>query len=715
MKIPSLHACAFFCLLFASAAHAAQPDVIFADFESENYGDWTPSGTAFGNGPATGTLAGQMDVSGFAGKRLVNSFNGGDNSTGTLTSPAFKIDRKFIAFLIGGGGFEGKTCINLIIADKIVRTATGQNTEAGGHEMLEQASWDVSDLAGQTAKLQIVDDAIGGWGHILIDQVVFTDTKIVTAQLNPSREIVANHKLLNFPIKNGAKVRNAKVFVDGKAVREFTIECADGQPDWWAPLDVSAWQGKTLKIEVDKLPANSKFLASVESASDRKGAENLYAEPLRPQFHFSPSRGWNNDPNGLCFHNGEYHLFFQLNPYGVNWGNMHWGHAVSKDLLHWNEVDIALYPEGHGMMFSGSAVVDWKNTSGFGVDGKPPLVALYTEWGTPPTQCLAYSNDGRTFTKYASNPVVKHIGGGNRDPKVIWHEPTKQWVMALFVDFPIPGKKERQTIHFLTSPNLKDWTITGQIDDFFECPDLFALPVDGDPKNVKWVLTAASSEYRVGQFDGKTFVPESTKLKGHQGRGFYAAQTFSDMPDGRRIQIGWLQTPSPGMAFNQSMSVPLELKLISTADGARLTWSPAKELESLRGAATLIGSADLTPESPQKIDAGELLDLRLEFEPGNARQIHLNVRGVSIGYDIQKQELSVDDLKAPAPLRAGKQRLIVLADRNSFEVFASDGLTYVPFPVIPKMENRSVTISSEGGTAKIISLGVHQLKSAWGK
>lgn len=514
MQVISRWAVALSSLLLALCVRAERPEVLFADFEGETYGDWASTGTAFGNGPATGTLPGQMQVTGFKGKRLVNSFNGGDASTGMLTSPLFKIDRKFIAFLIGGGGFEGKTCINLMIGDKAFRTATGPNTQPGGHEQLEQACWDVADLAGQTARLQIVDDATGGWGHVLVDQVIFTDTNVPSAMFHPTRQIMADKRLINLPIKNGATVRNARVMVEGKVVREFTIECADDQPDWWAPLNVSAWHGKTLAIEVDKLPAGSKFLASLETGEDRKGTENLYAEPLRPQFHFSPSRGWNNDPNGMCFYNGEYHLFFQLNPYGVNWGNMHWGHAVSKDLLHWKEVDIALYPDELGPMFSGSAVVDWKNSSGFGIDGKPPMVAIYTASGNPPTQCIAYSTDGRQFTKFAGNPVVKHIGGGNRDPKVIWHEPTKRWVMALFVDFPIPGKKERQTIHFLTSPNLKDWTISGQIDDFYECPDLFALPMDGDAKNVKWVLTAASSDYMVGQFDGKTFVPETRKLKG---------------------------------------------------------------------------------------------------------------------------------------------------------------------------------------------------------
>jgi sucrose-6-phosphate hydrolase SacC (GH32 family) len=252
---------------------------------------------------------------------------------------------------------------------------------------------------------------------------------------------------------------------------------------------------------------------------------------------------------------------------------------------------------------------------------------------------------------------------------------------------------------------------------FFECPDFFELPEDGDASNKKWVLTAASSEYRVGSFDGMAFTPETPKLPGHRGIGFYAAQTFNDLPanDGRRIQIGWFQTPTPGMPFNQSMTIPLELKLISTPPGPRLTWTPVKELQSLRIRSWSFAPAILKPESANLLAdvKAELVELRAEFEPGDASEVAFNVRGATIVFDAKKQELAVNDHRAPAPLRGGKQELWIYCDRTALEVFASGGLIYVPMPFTPKADDFALGVHTKDGSARITALEVHELKSAW--
>ncbi len=709
-----------FALLFivsvTATAYAAEP-IIVADFEGSDYRDWRATGTAFGTGPAHGKLDGQMPVEGYQGKGLVNSFLGGDNATGTLTSPSFKIERKFLTFLIGGGGWADETCVNLVVNGNVVRTATGPNTTSGGSERLEPGAWDVSEYAGREAMFVIVDQRQGGWGHINVDQIVLTDdrgaTPIVVPPVpvakNVTRDLIIEKKLLHFPVKTGAKPRIVTVSVDGKVVRKFDIELADEDAQWWAPLDVSEWAGKKLTVIADVLPITSKALDSLQQADTLVDSGNLYQEPLRSQLHFSPKRGWTNDPNGLVLYNGEYHLFFQHNPYGWNWGNMHWGHATSRDLVHWHEHPEALYPDEQGPMFSGSAVVDWNNTSGFGKDGKPPLVLIYTAAGNPTVQSIAYSLDGRTFTKYAQNPVIKQISAGNRDPKVFWHEPTKQWVLVLYVE--TPGKQH--TIHFFNSPNLRDWKLAsvtkGGIDNdkyLFECPDFFELAVDGDVSKKKWILTAANSEYAIGTFDGVTFTPEVSRLTDVRGIGFYAAQSFSDIPNNRRIQVGWSQAPSPGMSFNQLQTLPCELTLRTTPDGVRLRREPVKELEVLR-------------EGTNQADSlanfrSELIEFRADIAPDQTTFFEFNLRGAKISYDSIKQEIAVNGHRATAPLINGKQKLAVFVDRTMLEVFASDGLTYVPMPFIPNPLDQSVLIGgNNGANVSKINLQLYKLKSSW--
>ena len=704
------------CLALAAPQLRAADDVVIADFEGGTYGDWKTTGEAFGPSPASGALPGQMVVTGFKGKGLVNSFFKGDASTGTLTSPEFKLERPFITFLIGGGKNLESTCMRLMIEGKAIRTATGPNDKDGGTEALEPGSWDVTEFLGKKVSIQIVDLATGGWGHINVDHIVQTDRKPASWVADAKRDIKVGKRYLNLPIKNGAAKRMVTTLVDGRVEVKNEIELADAAPDWWAFVDAGAWQGKTVTFKVDKLPDDSTALTSIDQSDAIKGAENLFKEPLRGQFHFSSRRGWINDPNGMVFFNGEYHLFYQHNPYGIGWGNMHWGHAVSRDMIHWKDLGDKLMPDDSGPMFSGSAVVDWKNTSGFGKPGKPPLVLTYTAAGHPTVQSIAYSTDGRTFTKYEHNPVVKEITDGNRDPKIIWHEPTKKWVMVLYV-----GIGNKSTVHIMTSPNLREWTLASVVEGgkdngfLFECPDFFELPVDGNTAKMKWVLFGANSEYTIGSFDGTSFAAEMPKYPGQRGLNYYAPQTFSDTPDGRRIQMGWFQVGPNGMPFHHAMSIPQELKLITTPEGPRMTRTPVKELESLRAKSHKFGSLSLSPDNANPLAGikAELVELRVEFTPGDASEVILNVRGASVVYDAKRQELVVNGHRAPAPLQGGMQRITVYCDRVSLEVFASDGLTYVPMAFQPKADNLTFGIQAKGGNTKIDALQVYELKSAW--
>ncbi len=698
-------------LALAAKSPGDRPDdIVIADFESETYAPWIVTGEAFGPGPARGTLPGQMHVDGYQGSRLVNSYHLGDETTGTLTSPEFRIERPYISFLIGGGKDLENTCIQLLIGDAVSRVATGPNDRPGGSERLAPEGWDVRDLVGQNARIRIIDNAGGGWGHINVDQIVQTDRKPPIMLNNVRRDFEVAARYMNIPIKNGAPPRHVTFMVDGRGVWADDIELADAAPDWWAPIDLSAYQGKSVTLEVNSLRDDSAALSGITLTDTIRGAENLYNEPLRPQFHFSSRRGWLNDPNGLVYFNGEYHMFYQHCPFCLQgWAAKYWGHAVSKDLVHWTELDDAVAPDERGPVWSGSAVVDRDNTSGLGKPGAPAMVMFYTAAGNPFTQCLVSSTDGRTFTKLATNPVVANIASDNRDPKVTWHAPSKQWIMTLWV-----GTEGKPWIYFLGSTNLREWKQLSRVEGFYECPDFFELPLDGDPARMKWVLTAANSEYMVGTFDGTTFTPETPKLPGHRGRGFYAAQTFSDMPDGRRVQIGWFQTETPGMAFNQSMTIPLELLLVSTPDGPRLSWNPARELESLRARTHEVRSFTLTPESsrnPLGTVNAELLELRANIEPRG--DVSLNIRGVKVVYEVKSGEMVVNDHRTNVPLVNGKLQLTIYCDRVGVEVFAAGGLVYVPMAIIPNANDRSVSIAALNGDVKVESLVVHELRSAW--
>lgn len=535
---------------------------------------------------------------------------------------------------------------------------------------------------------------------------------------NISTYFKAEKKYLVLPVKNGAPRRNLELWIDGVNTRFWDMELAEDKPDWYAYMLIDEWKGKSIELRVDKVSATSKVFEPVmQSNEDTNPGE--YKEKLRAQFHFSPKRGWTNDPNGMVYFNGEYHLFFQHNPYGRGWGNMTWGHAVTKDLIHWTELDDAIHPNQGGPVFSGGAVVDKENASGLGENGKPAMVMFHTGargWG----QYMSWTTDGRSFHWY-DKAVVPRINKENRDPKVIWHEATKKWVMVFWVE---RGSNEQHSMQFLTSPDLKNWTpasITyggiGNDRYLFECPEFYELPVQGMDAVKKWVLTGANTEYAIGSFDGTTFTEEEKKLQNQHGRDFYAPQTFSDEPTGRRIEIGWWRTNTDkdDMTFNQSMSLPMEHKLVKTPEGIRLTRMPVKEVENLRGKVYKLGNKTIKENgaNPLKDINIELAEMHMEITPGKAKEVKLDVRGVAVVYDVVNQQLIVDGVKARAALQDGKLTLLVFADRTGLEIFANNGLVFMPININIEDNNRSLSLSAKGGPVKVSGLEVYELKSIW--
>jgi fructan beta-fructosidase len=719
LRAPSIGLLAALALSITFPARAAGPDILVSDFEAGEWSGWTAAGEAFGPRPAGGTLPGQMQVDGFLGRGLANSFHGGDGSKGTLTSAPFTLQRPFLRFLVGGGKNFELTCLRLLIDGRAVRTATGPNDRPGGSERLDWDQWNVAEFVGRTAVIEIVDQATGGWGHINVDQIVQTDQRLPLWQDHVRREIEVTGDYLNLPVKNGAPKRVMTVRVDGQVRRQFEIELADGAPDWWAFVEARDFRGKTAVIEVDKLREDSQGLRTIESGNHLRAPVPLYEEALRPQFHFTSRRGWNNDPNGLVFHAGEYHLFYQHNPYGWSWGNMHWGHAVSPDLIHWRELGEALYPDELGTMFSGSAVVDTANTSGLGSRGKPPLVCIYTAAGNTSlasqgkrfTQGIATSLDrGRTWTKYGGNPVLPHIAAENRDPKVLWHEPTKRWVMALYLN--------DSDFALFASTNLLQWDkLSGiTLPGTSECPDFFEIPVAGRSKESRWVFYGGNGRYLVGSFDGRTFTQEAGPQPLNFGNCFYASQSYDGIPkkDGRRILVTWGQINLPGMPFNQMIGLPVELTLRPTEDGLRLFANPVREIAKLRSGAKQFKPSVLRPgEKALGGFESELLEVAVDVRVGAATEIALEVRGVPVTYDVARQELRCLDRKAPMKPVDGRIRIRVLADRASLDIFANDGRVYMPMGVVLSPGKLGLGLTASGGEASVVSAKAYRLRSAW--
>ena len=485
-----------------------------------------------------------------------------------------------------------------------------------------------------------------------------------------TRTIKVSSKYMNIPISHKMDRKRLIFTAQGEDTLSVVVRIAEGTPDYWIFKDVGRYKGKRLELNYE---GSKKALENIIFSDSIMGSSMMYKEDNRPQFHFTTRRGWINDPNGLVYHNGLYHLYYQHNPFEREWENMTWGHATSPDLLHWTEHDDVLFPDRLGTMYSGSAVFDKQNTSGFGTKNNPPLVYAYTaDRSDREVQCIAYSLDGgMTLRKYEGNPVIdshdKWQTHDTRDPRLLWYEPGKHWVLVL---------NERDGHSIYTSTNLKDWTYQSHVTGFCECPDLFELPVDGNPANTRWVMYGASNTYMIGTFDGKTFVPQGGKYRFCTG-SIYAAQTISHTPDGRRIQIGWGRVAHPGMPFNGMMLLPTELTLKTTNEGIRMVSKPVKEINSLL-------QNVLSSDGVLNADAANRLLESLGYSDGLhlAFTLHLNHRtsaGISLaGRNILDYDSNFNTINgqyySPQDPTSMDLTAEIYIDRTSVEVFIDDGL-----------------------------------------
>ncbi|MBB1568192.1 MAG: GH32 C-terminal domain-containing protein [Capnocytophaga sp.] len=725
-------------LALMTACQHQEDDLIIEDFESGTYANWTVEGDAFGATPATGSYTGQQPVIGFEGKRLANSFNNGDDSRGTLTSKEFTIERNYINFLIGGGT-NPDTYIELLVDGKsVLKSHSLFETET-----LQWLTWDVKAYKNKKATIRIVDNQRGGWGHILIDQIEQGNKQKSVFMTEYTRTFEAKDKYLLIPVEDQAVENSVQFSVDGNPIGEpMTIRIAQNKIDYWVPIDIESYKGKKVTLTFAVAKTTDMGLAEIKQA----GEYNFnYSEKYRPLYHFTPQYGWMNDPNGMVYADGTYHLFYQYNPYGARWGNMHWGHAISKDLVNWQYQPTAIAPDKLGAIFSGSAVIDHDNTAGF---GKGAMIAIFTSAGERQTQSIAYSLDGgKTFTKYEGNPVLTDANIIDfRDPKVFWHAPSKQWVMSLATT---------QTITFYGSKNFKEWTRLSEFGEglgghggVWECPDLFPLTYEG---KTKWVLFVSinpggpnggsATQYFIGNFDGKTFTPDTMDypLWLDYGRDNYAGVTWSNVPtaDGRRLFIGWMSNwdyanEIPTENFRSAMTVARTLRLAHNGEHLVVASEPVKELESLRreplSLADKTTSDTVTFENFLPNNQGAY-ELTFTVTPNDTDSFSFaleNAKGETIKYlfDCANKTLSVDRSKSSvafnanfaetpikAPLTAKKSYTVrLLVDKASTELFVNNGEVVQTNTVFPTEVYNTLRFKTEKGTLNLNDITVYKLK-----
>ena len=583
-----------------------------------------------------------------------------------------------------------------------------------------------SDASADTSSLLIKDL---GEGHCLV-------------------HINTNQRYLLLPVEEVIPDVRVSMIVNNKEVNVADVRLAVNRVDYFVPLDLSDYAGKNILLKF-KLGSNDPIRGKLSAVcckemklSDTFDTGNR--EKFRPTYHFSPLYGWMNDPNGMVYKDGEYHLFYQHNPYGSKWGNMHWGHAISKDLINWEHRPDAITPDALGTIFSGSAVVDTDNTAGFGAGA---IVAIYTQNSDRQVQSIAYSTDnGRSFTKYENNPVLTSDARDFRDPKVFWHKETQRWIMLLAVG---------QEMQIFSSSNLKDWAFESSFGEgqgahggVWECPDLFELPVDGTNEK-KWVLLCnlnpggpfggSATQYFVGTFNGKEFVNESPSQTKWMdwGKDHYAAVTWSDAPDNRRIAIAWMSNwqyanDVPTSQYRSPNSVPRDLSLFTVDGETYLQSAPSPELLKLR---------DISKKRSFKVNGTRTIKDMIAGNEG-AYEIELTIENqyadvigfrlyndkgeeVDMQYDMKEKKFSMDRRKSGdvgfnenfpmltwTAIESGKDelKLRLFVDKSSVEAFVDGGRFVMTNQVFPSEPYTLIDFYSKGGAYKVDSFVIYKLK-----
>ena len=670
-----------------SEESADKGEILIANFEN-GYEKWDRSGDAFLPGSRRNRISGHI------GQGLANSYHKGDRSMGSILSPTFLIDRKYIKFLIGGGKFPGEVGIELLIEGQSVRSATGNSLKnENKEEILEWKSWVVSEFQGMDARIRVFDKREAGWGHVLVDQILQSDKGLISSE-------------------------NSLALSSFETPRKSDI---------------------TLKDEWSTFPLYNQV---------------GYGQSLRPQFHFTSRMGWLNDPNGMVYYDGEWHMLFQHFAKGNASGAKSWGNSVSSNLIHWEQLPHAINPypkidgsEGVHAIWSGSAVVDVNNALGKQKGETKTLFALYSATHEKFFQGGAFSTDkGRTWNKInGGRAVIPHQDGfakGQRDPRVFHYAPGNFYVTIMMIGGP------DRLVRLWKSKNLLDWKIIGDIPGkAAECIDMYEVSVDGDPQKRKWVIADAGTNYEVGEFDGKSWRgygdsdKSGRRLRFDYGDAYYAAQAFNQGPNGRVVHIGWLRSKQAGyrpfldsgMPFTQQMSVPAEVTLRTTAEGIRMFRNPVREIENLymrNWHFQKLSLGELNPKL-EKIEP-ELIDMSLSFMP--KQTFTVSIRGLDIHYNPDDEQLRFtnfarvqgersawnkkgpyrdDGVRAiPSPSIDGMVKIRVLIDRASLELFVNDGQAAASFVVVPEAGNRKIFFKGNSNL-RIINLSINELRSIW--